>query len=281
MLPPNSRVAIVAGEGRLPLDVAIQLAQNGMPPFIVVCGRPEETAPGLLAFDHRRMEVEEAPGLVPALRRQGITHAVLAGAVVRRPRLLALRPRRYLPGLALTALRSLRRGDDALLRTVVGMIERSGIRVVGAHDLVPDLLAASGLMTRAAPNAEDERNIASAFAAARALGALDIGQAAVAVGGRVIALEGIEGTDGLLQRVQGLRGHGRIANAKRGVLVKCAKPQQELRADLPTIGPDTVALAAAAGLSGIGLEAGRSLILEKKKTIEEAHRLGLFIVGLG
>ena len=105
-------------------------------------------------------------------------------------------------------------------------------------------------------------------------------QAAVAVGGRAIALEGIEGTDGLLERVKALRGHGRIAGKKRGVLVKCAKPGQELRADLPTIGLATVEAAHEAGLAGIGIEAGRSFILDHDTTIARADALGLFILGL-
>lgn len=276
----GSRVAVIAGEGRLPADVAAQLESQGFSPFVLMCGRREQTAPELQAFEHRRMEVEEAPGLVPFLKSHGITHVVMAGAVVRRPRWIALRPRRYLPALALTAWRALRRGDDGLLRVVVETIEGAGIRVVGVHELVPDLVAPAGPLTKALAGSGDGRDLSAALAAARTLGALDIGQAAVSVGGRVIAVEGIEGTDGLLMRVRDLRGHGRIAHAKRGVLVKCAKPGQELRADLPTIGPDTVLLASAAGLGGIGVEAERSLVLDRKRTVEEADRLGLFIVGL-
>ena len=92
------------------------------------------------------------------------------------------------------------RGDDALLKTIVGLIEEGGPKVVGAHEIVPDLLAGEGVMTRAKPTAADRKDLAAAFAAAKAIGALDIGQAAVAIGGRVIALEGVEGTDGLLAR---------------------------------------------------------------------------------
>lgn len=279
-LPSGGRIAVIAGEGQLPLDVASQLARKGQKPFIVIFGRREETAPGLLDFDHQRLPLEEALGLIALLKRHGVTHAVLAGGIVRRPRWSALRPRRQLLRLVFAAVRGLRKGDDGLLRVVVRLIEESGIRVLGVHELVPDLLASPGPMTAARPTAEDRRDLAAAMEAARAIGALDIGQAAVAVGGRVIAMEGIEGTDGLLERVQALRGHGRIAGRTRGALVKCAKPRQELRADLPTIGPDTVLRAAAAGLAGIGVQSGRSLILQKKQTVEDADRLGLFIVGL-
>jgi DUF1009 family protein len=102
----------------------------------------------------------------------------------------------------------------------------------------------------------------------------------VAIGGRVIALEGIEGTNGMLERVKDLRQHGRLAGKAGGVLVKCAKPRQEMRADMPTIGPQTVELAHAAGLSGVGIEAGRSLVMDGPDMIALADRLGLFVVGL-
>jgi UDP-2,3-diacylglucosamine hydrolase len=102
----------------------------------------------------------------------------------------------------------------------------------------------------------------------------------VAIGGRVVAVEGIEGTDGLLDRVKDLRGHGRIAGIGGGALVKCAKPGQELRADLPTIGPLTIERVHAAGLAGIGVEAGRAFVLEFAQTMARADALGVFVVGL-
>ena len=136
------------------------------------------------------------------------------------------------------------------------------------------------MLTAASPLSTDQRDLDAAFIAAKAIGALDIGQAAVAVGGRVIALEGVEGTDGLLERVVNLRNHGRLGKAKRGVLVKCAKPQQELRADLPTIGVETIERAHRAGLVGVGVEAEKSLILERDGVVAAADAAGLFVIGL-
>ena len=109
---------------------------------------------------------------------------------------------------------------------------------------------------------------------------MDIGQGAVSVGGRVVALESAEGTDQMLQRVAALRKSGRISARRRGVLVKVCKPQQDLRADLPSIGANTVRLAAAAGLSGIAVEAGRSLVLGREETLQAADAAGLFVYGL-
>ncbi len=279
-LPPGSRVGIIAGEGRLPLDVAEQAKEAGYDPLVVFIGREEMTEPGLLRFEHRRLALEDGASLIPLLKQHRVTHAVMAGAVTRRPKLTSLRPSLSLLRMSLSVLPALARGDDGLLRSLVAYVEKQGIKVLGAHEIIPALVAEAGLLTRAAPDGREKRNLAAAWEAAGAIGALDIGQAAVAIGGRVIALEGIEGTDGLLERTRSLRGHGRLAGASGGVLVKRAKPQQELRADLPTIGPQTVADAAAAGLAGIGVEAGRSLIIDRGGVVAEADRLGLFVIGL-
>jgi UDP-2,3-diacylglucosamine hydrolase len=171
------------------------------------------------------------------------------------------------------------RGDNTLLSIFVTYLEHNGFKVVGAHEILPDLLARQGVMTKARPRPSDQSDIDAALEAALAIGRLDIGQAAVAIGGRAVALEGIEGTDGLLERVKGLRENGRIAGTKRGVLVKCAKPGQEVRADLPTIGPATIERAHAAGLAGVAVEADRAFVLEFASTIDRANALGIFVMG--
>jgi hypothetical protein len=280
VLGPNDRVAVVAGSGRLPLDVAEGIERDGRSPFVVRVRGETDQGAAFARFDGEDIALGEFARLVPLLKRHGITHLVLAGGIQRRPRLSEIRVNmtllRHLPRL----FKGLASGDNGLLSLLVGGIEREGIRVVGAHQIVPDLLAHEGVQSRARPTAADRRDLHAAFAAARAIGALDVGQGAVAIGGRTIALEGIEGTDQMLERVAALRGHGRLAGKTRGVLAKCAKPGQELRADLPTIGPATVEAAHAAGLAGIGVEAERTLVLERGRTLELADRLGLFLIGL-
>lgn len=276
----GARVGIVAGGGKLPEAVAESLADHGQKPFVVMLEGEADRAGPLVHYDHAVLQLEQFASLVPLLKRNRVTHVVLAGEVKRRPKLSAIRLNLgllvQLPRLAF----ELSRGDDRLLRAILGYIEKHGIKVVGAHELVPDLVAVSGCHTRVQPKAGDARDIEAARIAAEAIGVLDIGQGAVSIGGRVIALEGIEGTDGLLERVRDLRNHGRIAGKSRGVLVKCAKPGQEARADLPSIGPTTVDRAHAAGLAGIAVEAGHSFMLDGPQLIERANRLGLFVVGL-
>ena len=277
-LRPGDRMAVVAGSGRLPVDLAESLAAHGHKPFVVMV--QGEASADLASFDHEELALENFAGLGSLLKRQGVTHAVFAGGIGRRPRLSALKPSLALLRFLPRVLVSFAKGDDGALRALAGTLESFGVSVVGAHEIAPDLLASEGPIAGVSPQKSDWRDIEAAAAAARAIGALDIGQAAVAIGGRAIALEGIEGTDGLLERVKALRGHGRIAGQTRGVLVKCAKPGQELRLDLPTIGPATVTAAHAAGLAGIAVEAERSLVLDLAGVIEAADRLGLFVVGL-
>lgn len=276
----GGRIAVVAGGGALPIAVVRTLERQGAGPFVVVIAGEAEDEAAFDGSDHIVMPVEEFGRLLPRLRNEGVGRLVMAGSVARRPRLAAIRwslsTLAQLPRVAAALLR----GDDGLLRGLIGIAEANGIAVVGAHEIVPDLIAPQGNLTRVRPNAADRKDIEAASEAALAIGRLDIGQAAVAVGGRAVALEGIEGTDGLLERTAGLRGHGRLADKARGVLVKRCKPRQEQRADLPAIGPDTVDAAHAAGLAGIAVDAGRSFILDFERTVARADELGLFVVGL-
>jgi DUF1009 family protein len=280
LLPPGSRIGIVAGSGSLPVNVAQSLASAGLNPFIVVLDGEANRLPDLQRFEHITVPIEAAAIAFDRMKAVGVTHAVLAGGVARRPKLWAVKwtPRvlKILPRLAV----DLALGDDGLLRAVIRHIEKAGIAIIAAHEVVPDLLARDGAMTHASPSLEDQRDIAAALEAAKAIGRLDIGQAAISVGGRVVALEGIEGTDGLLERMVGLRDHGRLAGKAGGVLVKCAKPQQDLRADLPAIGVKTVWDAQRAGLRGIAVEANRAFVLDFAQTVAAADEAGLFISGI-
>jgi DUF1009 family protein len=275
----DRRIALIAGSGRLPEEVAEKLSGQGVAPFVVVL---EGEGPNgrFDPYDHIVMKLEEVSGLLDILRRHNVDRVVLAGGVSKRPNPWKMRKNLRLVALLARFLIPLARGDDSLLKAVAGYFEANGMKVVGAHQIVPDLLATEGAMTKKKPLRADLSDIEAGRVAACALGRLDIGQGAIAIGGRAVALEDIEGTDALLARVKGLRSHGRLAGRRRGVLVKCAKPGQELRADLPTIGLATVEAAHAAGLAGIAVEAGRSFVLQQAETIARADELGLFIVGI-
>lgn len=280
VLASGDRIAIIAGSGLLPRSVTDGLVQAGHRPLVVAIEGEADFEDEPARYDLLRVAPERLGQVMATLKRKGVTHLVLAGGVAKRPPLGRLR---YSPKVLLYLPRLIggyARGDDGLLRAIFGFIQSYGIRVVGAHEVVPDLLAPEGPLTKVRPTRADERDIAAALAAARTIGRLDIGQAAVAIGGRVIALEDIDGTDGLLRRTKALRSHGRLAGKARGVLVKCTKPGQEMRVDLPAIGPQTVRDAQAAGLAGIAVEAERSFVLDCSQTVELADEFGLFLVGV-
>jgi DUF1009 family protein len=178
-------------------------------------------------------------------------------------------------------IRSFRGGDDHLLSGIGRIIEQDGFRMVGIRDVAPDILMPEGCITRAAPDPAAAADIARGQEVLRALGPFDIGQAVVVIDGHVVAVEDIEGTDGLLVRVARLRGEGRIrAKAARGVLVKAPKSGQDLRFDLPAVGPRTIEGVAKAGLAGLAIIAGYTIAAESQTMIEVADSAGLFIQGL-
>ncbi len=276
---PRAKVGLVAGGGLLPRLIANQLASAGTP-FIIIVVEGEGAASDFPGCDVRNIPIERVGQLVGTLKEAGAERVVLAGSIGRRPELRRIRWNLGLVRMLPRIVRALAQGDDGLLRGLVRHLEENGFSVIGAHEIVPDALAEASAVTRLKPGRSDRADIRAAMQAARAIGALDIGQAAIAVGGRAVALEGIEGTDGLLERMAGMRGHGRLGGKTGGVLAKCAKPGQELRADLPAVGPATVEGAHAAGLRGIAVEAGRTFLLDRERLIERADELGLFVIGV-
>ncbi|OLP60014.1 hypothetical protein BJF93_10585 [Xaviernesmea oryzae] len=273
------RLAIIAGGGRLPVDVAEAARARGEDPLIITLAGEAEA--GWQAFEHVTLSIGDFKAITALLIRHGVDRVVLSGWVRRRPDWRQIRPTFKMLSRVPSVVRTLiSGGDDAVLKMAIALIETSGARVIGVQEIVPALLAETGPLGLHRPDAAALRDIAAGCDAARALGRLDIGQGAVAIGGRVVALEGAEGTDGMLARVEALRREGRISQRRRGVLVKMCKPQQELRADLPSIGLSTVELAQRAGLAGIAVEAGRSLLLDRAAALAAADAAGLFIMGI-
>ncbi|MVA79523.1 DUF1009 domain-containing protein [Agrobacterium vitis] len=279
MSGPLGRLAIIAGSGMLPVYVADAARAAGEDPFILPL--KDEADQRWDGFESAVIGVGDMACLSSLIKRHGIKRVVMSGGVRKRPNFKEIHVNlRFLVKLPFAVKTLLSGGDDAVLKMVIQLIESQGCRVVGAHEIAPQLLAELGPLGASRPTDDDRRDIAAAAKAADALGRLDVGQGAVSVGGRIVALEGVEGTDRMLQRVAELRAEGRISWRRRGVLVKLCKPQQDIRADLPTIGQSTIENAARAGLSGIAVQAGRALLLQRQETLRQADAAGIFISGI-
>ncbi|WP_117191350.1 LpxI family protein [Rhizobium terrae] len=278
-LAPKGRLAIIAGKGFLPLHVARAARETGEMPLVVALAN--EADQSFEDFEMVSVGVGDLAAIERLFREKGVTRVILSGGVARRPDWRDIHPTfrtiLKIPSVVRTLLSG---GDDSVLQMVIKLIEGMGCKVLGAHEIVAGLLARTGPLGAHQPSQDDRRDIEKAVEAARRLGELDIGQGAVSVGGRVVALEGVEGTDRMLERVAALRAEGRISARRKGVLVKLCKPQQDMRADLPTIGPSTVENAIKAGLAGIAIEAGRALVLEEARMIAVADAAGLFVCGI-
>ena len=166
-------------------------------------------------------------------------------------------------------------GDDNLLKILVAEANKQGFEVVGVDTIVPELLATEGVYGRIEPDKQDKLDIERGVEVAKKLGQVDVGQAVIVQHGLVLSVEGIEGTAELIKRTAKLKRKG-----EGGVLVKVAKPQQDRRVDLPTIGPATVQAVHDAGFKGIAIESGAALLAESDKMMVLADKLGVFVMGV-
>lgn len=278
MSSPLPKLGIIAGGGDLPPALAQHCLNIGRD-YHVFRLRGFADQP-LSAFPGEVVGIAEVGHLIDLLKATGCRRLCFAG-YVKRPDLSALKP--DFKGLTIIpgAIAAARHGDDALMRYMMSVFEAEGFGIEGAEEVRGDLKLGVGPLGVIRPGPSHQSDIEKALSIARTIGALDIGQGAIVVDGLVLAVEAQEGTDAMLARCASLPSDVRgNASARRGVLAKCAKPIQELRIDLPTIGVATVEGAAAAGLAGIVGEAGRMLVMDRPQTLSVADRLGLFIIGV-
>ena len=270
-----SMLGLIAGSGPLPFEVAEAAGDLGLGVAIAAIERNtdptiQSRARGPFAW----FAAGELERLIAFFKDAGVDEVILAGAVAKRELLqdpAALRP----DARAIALLSRLdARGDDALLRAVAQEFESEGLPVVPSTKHLEDRLVAEGVMTGDGPLAPAvEADLALGLGVARSLGAHDIGQGVVVSSGTVVAVEAVEGTDAMIRRGAELAGPG-------SVVVKVAKPRQDLRFDVPAIGRGTIEVAREGGVVAIGLEAGRTIVLERERALAEARRAGISVVGL-
>jgi DUF1009 family protein len=275
MSQKNQKLGIISGGGGLPCDVAQAALANNRAVHLI--GIEGEAGDQISQFPHSWIKWGEIGRLFSILKDENCRDVVIIGHV-KRPDLSQIRMDLGALKLLPFIMKLKTGGDDSILSKIAGLFEDKGHRVCSVLDLVPDLAAAFGDMTKSTPGEIDRQDISRGLEVVAAMGRFDVGQAVVVVNGHVIAIEGAEGTDQMLERCQSLRQWGR--KGQHGVLVKVPKPSQDRRIDLPTIGPKTVELVLAARLSGIAVAAGETLIADKAVTIADANKGKLFVRGV-
>jgi UDP-2,3-diacylglucosamine hydrolase len=266
-------LGIIAGGGPLPGQVAQAARASGRRVFIA--GIEGFAEPDVLApFAHKLFRLGAIGAMIRAFREEGCTELVMIGPV-KRPSFLSLRPDAEGAKMLGRIGKAAFLGDDGLLAAIMRVLSEEGFTMLGAHDIFTDALAPEGLLTKTTPDALAMADIARGMEVLKIIGAADIGQACVVQQGIVLAVEAVEGTDAMLARIPAVSRPGPC-----GVLVKLAKPGQERRADLPTLGSATIHNACAAGLRGIAFEAGGSLLTNKTLMIESADAGGIFLLGV-
>jgi DUF1009 family protein len=277
--PGRVPVAIICGGGSFPSAVAEAIEKRGRRP--VMFGLRGWADPNIIErYPHHWIAIGQLGRFLRLARAEDCREALFIGTLLRPPiaqirldwRTLLLMPR---------IIRSFRGGDDRLLSGVANLFEDGGVRMIGVKDVAPEIIVPEGVLGRVQPSARDRDDIARGLAVIAALGPFDVGQAAIVSNNHVLAVEAAEGTDNLLARIADLRRHGRVTTpAGTGVLVKAPKRGQDRRFDLPAVGPQTIENVARAGLAGLAVAAGGTIVAESEQVIAAADRAGVFFVGV-
>jgi DUF1009 family protein len=274
-MPDSSPLALIAGAGRLPLLFARSARKRGRCVHVIALYALSEEGVAAEADSCEWLHLGEFARMLESLARAGARELALAGKV---PKAFLWQQREAVKpdAKAVAFLAALKdRRDDSLLGAIAGLLAAEGYPLASQLEVAADLVAPAGLIAGRAPSDAESGDIAFGFPIARALGGLDVGQSVVVQGRAVLALEAIEGTDAAIAR-----GLSFAERGKPACVVKVAKPNQDPRFDVPTVGPGTVRALAAGGGSALAIEAGRTLVLDRDELAREAERAGIAVVGV-
>ena len=272
-MPEKRKLGIIAGGGTLPQILVKYCVQNEIPHFVLAVSgnaKPEDFTPDT---PHLFIRIGQAGTGLKRLKQENVQDIVMIGTI-RRPSFADL-----VPDLRTTAffskigLKSL--GDDGILRGLIKELEKENMKVVGIHEIMPDVLLPQGLLTKQKPDNQSYEDIKRGVSVALKLGELDVGQSVIVQQGLVLGVEGIEGTDELIKRCAAYKRKG-----DGGVLVKLRKPTQDMRVDLPTIGVKTIENAHQTGLKGLAVHTGNALIVDQEEVIKLADKYHMFLIGI-
>ena len=266
--PSPARWGLIAGNGRFPFLVLEAARSQGIE--MAVIALREEAAPELeqMAARLHWVSLGELSRALELLHREGVTRAVMAGQVKHNKIFSAIRPDWKLAKLLLSLPR---KNTDALIGAVARLLESEGIELVDSTAFLKPLVPEPGVLTRRTPDARESADIGYGREIAHQLAALDLGQAVVVSDRACVAIEAMEGTDETIERA------ARLAGGKPLVLVKAAKPRQDMRFDVPVVGLRTIEVMQRAGVTALAIDAGRILLFDRPKLLEAADAAGMTI----
>ena len=265
--PENGRTALIAGEGVLPLEIAGRLAERGEAPLVIALRRDADAFHGI-ADPVIRMRFPRLSQAIREMRKHGVNSVIMAGHV---PKKLIFIPALF-DSLALKCLARASHDDHSLLAAVVDIFESSGISVLPYWHILPEFVAPEGQLGHRPPTEKESRDFEYGANVLKVTLPCSFGQALVVADGAVVAVEAMEGTDAMIERAGNL--------VSKGVLVKMMRSDQDLRYDLPTIGPNTIENMSGGGLTCLAIEARRTLIVDSEKVFDLARRRDIAIWGL-
>ena len=269
----QNKLGIIAGGGILPRVLINHCIKTKRDYFVLAIENNADEELFSADIPHKWIRIGQAGTGFKTLTDESVSEVIMIGTI-HRPTLSELVPDlRTAAFFARIGLKSI--GDDGILRALIKEIESDGMRVVGIHEVLPDLLVKEGKLTKTKPDKQALADIERGIDVALTLGRLDVGQSVIVQQGLVLGVEGIEGTDKLIERCGAYQRKGDGA-----VLVKLRKPQQDMRIDLPTIGQRTIENLHKAGMRGIAVHAGNALIVNEAETIALADKYGIFIMGI-
>ena len=268
----GKKLGMIAGSGMMPVEIINYCNKHNVEIYVVGL-ESFATDDQLKDAPHSFAKIGEAGKMLKTFKDNGVHNIVLAGGI-KRPSFKELIPdwegMKFIAKLAMKKM-----SDDSMFRAVMDEIEKHGFKVVGIEDVVPEMMFSEGIYGKTKPSSEDMDDIRRGITVAKALGAVDVGQAVVVQEGMVLAVEAIEGTDMMLSRAATVKKSG-----KAPVMVKVLKPGQDLRVDLPAIGLKTIEQLKKYGIKGIAVEAGGILLIEREAVIKQADEAGIFIIGV-
>jgi hypothetical protein len=271
--PPIKQLGILAGSGVLPQKLLEACDEKGITPFVV--GFEGQTDPLLIqGRSHLWTRLGAAGQVIKTLKTHNIRDLVFIGAI-RRPTIAELRPDMKAAEFFAKASWKAFGGDNGFVEALREFLGQEGFRVHGIHSIATNLLTPEGSIGKIEPTKADWLDIEKGIQISQQIGALDIGQSVIIQEGLTLTVEAAEGTDAMIVRAKGLRRKGR-----GGVLVKTCKPQQDKDFDLPTIGPQTILNAVEAGLSGVAIHAGQSLLIDPEEVAQIADKHKIFVIGI-